>query len=121
MRPRFASGTSPPAVGDRQHGHVERAFAERAELAERLHERAVRVDLDFELPVRALLDFGGEFLREPVAEVTVFPGRRRELMRDLEHLGRLGRNQARQSHTCQRHSRCSTQYDATTTALHLSS
>ena len=89
------------AVGDRQHRHVERALAQRAELRERLDQRARRVDLDLERSVGALLDVGRELARELVAEIAVGAGRRGELVRDLEHARLLcggGRSESEREH-----------------------
>ena len=59
------------SVGQGIKTQVQRADAQRLELGVGLHQRRAGMDLEAQFAVGALLDLGGEFTRQPVAEVAL--------------------------------------------------
>jgi hypothetical protein len=73
-------------VGGRIKAQIERAFAQRVELSERLHQRRIRIDVERQRAVGALLDFGREASAQAVAEIAALGGAAGKLVRNLQRL-----------------------------------
>ena len=76
----FAAG-----IGRRIEREIDRAFLQRVELREGLHERGIRIDLEFQSAVGLRLDLLREAPHEAVAEIALVAVGGGKLVRDFQH------------------------------------
>src|SRR5262249_55717792 len=77
-------------IGERIKAHVERAFAQRRELRQRLHQRRIGVDFELQRPAGLLLDFTCESPAQAIAKITLIDGAAGKLVRDFQRGRRAG-------------------------------